>query len=790
MIRNYFTIAWRNLRQHKAYSTLNISGLAVGLATTILILLWMNNELGYDQFHENRRQLYSVKMHMEVNPGEIVTHPAMPQPLAMALKAEVPEIAYATRTTWGDPSDTKLFSYQDKTIEEKGLHVDPDFLRMFSFPLLQGNLQTALTEPYTVLITEKLAHKYFGQNQPLGKVIRVNQEADYKVVGVLKDIPTNSSLQFDFLMPFRDKFREDGPWGNNNTPTYVQLQAGVNAQQVNLKIKDFIAHHRPEAKNEALFLHANADWYLRSEFKNGQFTGGGRIVYVRLFGVIAFLVLLIACINFVNLSTARASRRAKEVGVRKAVGATKEWLIGQFLGESLLITLLAGLLAVGLVLLILPSFNDLLQKQLSLLNNPWHIPVFVLLLILTGLLAGFYPAFVLSSFQPIRILKGLQERISNGALWLRQSLVVIQFATSILLVIGTLIIYQQIQYIQQMNLGYQKENLIWFDAKGLTAGSNADHYEQARAGLAIVAGVRSLAVSNNKFQGPENSRQDISWPGKQAGNDILFDMIHGDYDLLPTLGMQLKAGRNFSRSFTIDTANVIINEEAARQMKLGHPVGHPITVGDLSGTIVGVVKDFNLASVHNPIRPAIIRCRPWRTWLFFARIDGQNVPETINRLQTAYQKLRPGYPLNYHFVDQEYEKLYRSEIQIGQLANWFSGLAFLISCLGLFGLASFTVERRTKEIGVRKVLGASLASVFTLVAKDFLKPVIVALLVASPLAWWAMHQWLNQFAYKVDIAWWVFVLAGVVTIGSSLLTVSFQSIKAALMNPVKSLRSE
>ena len=786
MLRNYFKIAWRNLINHKAYSAINIVGLAGGLATTMLILLWVNDEISYDRFHLNQAQLYSVKMHMETGGGEIVTHPAMPQPLAPALKAEIPEIAYTTRTTWGDD---KLFSYQDKTIEENGLYVDPDFLQLFSFPLIQGNVKTALTEPNTLLITEELANKYFGDSQPLGQIIRVNQEDDYKVVGVLKNIPANSSLQFGFLMPFRDRYRDEGSWGQNNTPTYVQLREGANTGQVDAKIKTFIAQHRPEATNETLFLHANADWYLRSDFKDGRYTGAGRIVYVRLFGVIAFLVLLIACINFMNLSTARASKRAKEVGVRKAVGATKEWLVGQFLGESLLITGLAGVLAIGLLLLILPFFNDLLEKQLSI-SNPLYLAAFGLILLLTGLVAGLYPAFVLSSYQPIKILKGLQERISSGAVWLRQSLVVIQFATSVLLVIGTIVIYQQIQFVQQKNLGYQKENLIWFDAKGLTGGTNAERYEQARTELASVPGVRSLAVSNNKFQGPDNSRSDINWPGKPVGNDLLFDMIHGDYGLLPTLGMQLRAGRNFSRNFSTDTANVIINEEAARQMKLVNPVGQAITVGDLSGTIVGVVKDFNLSSVHNPIRPAIIRCRPWRTWLFFVRIDGQNAPATLDRLQTAYQKLLPGYPLNYHFVDQEYEKLYRSEIQIGQLANWFSGLALLISCLGLFGLASFTVERRTKEIGVRKVLGASLTSLFTLVANDFLKPILVALIVASPLAWYTMSQWLQKFAYKIELSWWVFALSGLLVVGVVLLTVSFQSVKAALMNPVKSLRSE
>jgi len=452
---------------------------------------------------------------------------------------------------------------------------------------------------------------------------------------------------------------------------------------------------------------------------------------------------------------------------------------------------LAGLLALIILSLALPFFNRLLAKQIVLeVDNPQYLLSFLGMLLLTGLLAGIYPAFVLSAYKTVKALKGLRERLTGGAVWLRQSLVVMQFATSVMLIIGTIIVYRQIDFIRHKNLGYQKENLIWFDAKGLTAGDNAQRYEQVRAQLANISGVLSVGVSNNRFQGPENSRNDVIWPGKPADAAILFDMIHSDYELLPTLGMQLKEGRNFSRAYSTDTANVILNEEAVRQMGLKHPVGQLITVGDLKGTIIGVVKDFHLASIHSPIRPAIVRCRPWRTSFVFARIDGRDLPGTINRLQAAYQKLLPDYPLNYHFVDQDYEKLYRSEMQIGELAKWFSVLAVFISCLGLFGLASFTVERRTKEIGVRKVLGASLTGIFALVSKDFLKPVLIAIVVASPLAWYAMHQWLQNFAYKVGIEWWIFVLAGILATTIALLTVSLQSIKAALMNPVKSLRNE
>ncbi len=793
MLHHYLTIAWRNLAKHQGYSALNIAGLTLGLATTLLILLWVKDEMRFDRFHDKYERIYNVKMHMAFSQGNVVTHAAMPQPLAAALKAEVPEMALAARTSWGgnlDPADVKLFSFEEKNLEEKGLYVDADFLKIFSFPFIQGDPKSALTEPNTLVLTQQLARKYFGNRQALGQVIRVNQETDYKVVGVVKDVPANSSLQFGYLMPMLDKYQQEGFWGNNNTPTYVLLQEGARVEQVDAKIKNFITRYLPEKTNETLFLHACRDWYLRSDFKNGAYTGGGRIGYVRLFGIVAGFVLLIACINFMNLSTARATGRAKEVGVRKAVGATKGWLVGQFLGESLLISGMSGLLALVIVGLVLPFFNRLLEKQIVLeVDNPEYLLGFLGMLLLTGFLAGIYPAFVLSGYKPEKALKGVREPLTGGAVWLRQSMVVLQFAASVLLIIGTIIVYRQINYIQHINLGYQKENLVWFDAKGLTSGNHAQ-YEQARAQLASVPGVLSVGVSNNKFQGPEYSHNNVVWPGKSADQEILFDVISSDYDLLPTLGMQLKEGRNFSRAFSTDTANVILNEEAVRQMGLEHPVGQPITVGEVKGTVVGVVNDFHLSSIHSPIRPAIMQCRPWRTWLFFARIEGRDVPGTINRLQTAYQKLLPGYPLNYHFVDQDYEKLYRSEMQIGELAKWFSVMAIFISCLGLFGLAAFTVERRTKEIGIRKVLGASLTGIFALVSKDFLKPVLIAIVIASPLAWYAMHQWLQNFAYKTSMEWWIFALAGVLATTIALLTVSLQTIKAALMNPVKSLRNE
>jgi hypothetical protein len=788
MIRNYFTVARRALLKHRAYSGLNIAGLAVGLTTTMLILLWVKDEISVDRFHANHDRIYRVVLNLAPSGDKIATYESVTTPIISVAKREVPGVVAAIRFSFPQPA---LLSYKGKTIEEHGHQADPDFLKMFSFPLVKGDAATALTAPNTILITRKLADKYFQNEEPLGKIMRMDQRTDVTVVGILADVPSNSTLQFDFLVPYAEPLAGDDNWENNNKQAFIMLnerqaRSPSAATQVNAHLKALFRKYQPEMKDRGYVVSPMRDWYLRWDWDNGQYGGGGRITYVRLFSIVASFVLLIACINFMNLSTARASQRAKEVGVRKAIGADRGSLVGQFLGESLLLTIIAGLLALGLLFLMLPFFNQLLNKQIAVeYANLRYIAAYAGILLLTSLLAGIYPAFVLSAFQPVKVLKGLPDRTAGGAVRLRQSLVVVQFTVSILLVVGTIVVYQQIDYIRNKNLGYQKENLVIVETKGL----NSQNYEQTRRTLEAVPGVQAITAANTNFRGP-NWRDFPTWPGKPADKQILFSIVVGDYDLLPTMKMQLRAGRNFSRSFGRDSVNVIINEEAARLMHLKQPVGHEITVDGRKGNIIGLVKDFNLGSIHSPIEPTVILCRPERTFLFMARIDSRQVPYTLANMETAYKSLLPGHPFNYQFADAEYDKMYRSEMQIGTLANWFSVLAIFISCLGLFGLASFTVERRTKEIGVRKVLGASLVSIFGLISREFIVLVIIALVLAIVPAWYLMNNWLRNFAYSVDIQWWVFVLAGIFTIGVALLTVSFQSIKAALMNPAKSLRSE
>jgi hypothetical protein len=788
MIRNYFTVARRALRKHRAYSVLNIAGLAVGLATTMLILLWVKDELSVDRFHANHDRIYRVVLNLRTSADNITTYESVTSTIINTAKNEVPGVAAATRFSFGQSA---LFSYGGKTISEYGHQADPDFLQMFSFPLVKGDAATALTAPNTILITQKLADKYFKGEEPLGKILRLDQTRDVTVVGVLADVPPNSTLQFDYLVPYDEPLAGDNNWDNNNKQGFLMLderqaRSPAAAGQVNAHLKALFRKHQPELKDRGYIISPMRDWYLRWDWQNGQYGGGGRITYVRLFSIVASFVLLIACINFMNLSTARAGQRAKEVGVRKAIGADRRSLVGQFLGESLLLTLIAGGLAVGLLFVILPFFNQLLNKHIAVeYANPRYLAAYAGILLLTSLLAGIYPAFVLSAFQPVKVLKGLTDRSAGGAVWLRQSLVVVQFTVSILLVVGTIIVYQQVDYIRHKNLGYQKENLVIIDPRGM----NSQHYEQAFRTLAAVPGVEALTTANTNFRGPD-WRDFPDWRGKPADKQVLFSIVIGDYDLVPTMKMQLVAGRNFSQTFGRDSVNVLINEEAARHMNLEQPLGHEITFDGRKGNIIGIVKDFNLGSAHVPIEPTLIICRPERTYLLLARIDGRRVPGTLAGLEAAYKSLLPGHPFNYQFADAEYDKMYHNEMRLGTLANCFSGLALFISCLGLFGLASFTVERRTKEIGVRKVLGASLVGIFGLISKEFIVLVVIALGLATVPAWYVMNNWLHNFADYIHIQWWVFVLAGLFTVGVALLTVSFQSIKAALMNPAKSLRSE
>jgi predicted permease len=784
MFRNYVTVAFRNLWKNKAYSFLNIAGLAVGMACSILILFWVEDEKSYDTFHTDATDIYYIRENQTYEGGKIFTFGSTPGPLAEGLKQDFPEVVESVRLNWG--SDV-LFAYGDKRFREEGKYADPALFNVFSFPVLKGDVKSALNDIHSVVITRKLAEKYFGTEDPIGKVMRLDNKEDYKVTAVLEDLPQNSTLQFDFLLPFENYLSENKwlkDWGNNGLQTFLKLRPGASAEALNQKIAGYIKKHN-EDSNVELLLQPLTEIRLYSEYKDGK-NVGGRISYVRLFAVVALFILAIACINFMNLSTARSEKRSKEVGVRKVMGAVRGLLIRQFLGESLLMAVLALFLALVLVSVVMPFFNEIAGKELVL---NWfdgrHWLLFAAITVFTGILAGSYPALFLSAFNPVQVLKGT-VKTGKAAVRFRQVLVVGQFFFSILLIIATIIVFQQINYLRNRPLGYDKENLMMVRMQG----NMPDSYENIKQNLLQIGGVGSVTKASQSMFEVNNNTGGVDWPGKPEGMSTLFGIVQADYDFTNTFGMQLKGGRDFSRDRGTDSLAVLINEESARRMGMKDPVGKMLELHDKSYTIIGVLKDFHYNSVYSPIEPLIIQLAPYAHYMFIRIGKNVKLPATVSSVEGVLRKFNPAYPFEYRFLDDELEKSFKSEQQLGQLAAWFAGLAVLISCLGLFGLAMFTAEQRRKEIGVRKVLGASVSGVVMLLAKEFLKLVLVAFLIAVPVAWYVALEWLQSFAYRIDVTWWVFAITGSVAHFIGLLTVSFQSLRAALAKPVKSLRTE
>jgi predicted permease len=782
-----FKIAFRQFKRNKTFSVINILGLALGLAVFMLIMLWVNYETSYNGFHKDADRIAAIMSNQKFENGETATFPAVPSQLARSIQKDLPAIEYAASSSWGD---NRQFTYGDKNFVEYGLYVSPEFLKIFTFPLLKGNPEKVLREPHTVLLTESLAKKYFGDEDPIGKTITIEQSTPYKVEGILKDVPKNATLSFDFLMPVKDyiDFAMGGNenWASGNMRAYVKLKPGVDRAKFDKEFAGVLQKYTDQQPRTTLTLWDLKDWYLRFDFKDGKYAGGGRIAYVKLFIVIAIFILLLACINFMNLSTARATQRAKEVGVRKVIGAEKTALVRQFIGESILLSALAGLIALTLVALALPYFNNFLRKDIAIdYSNVRNIVWFLLIIVVTGFLAGSYPALVLSSFKPIRVLKNMFTAPSSNSIWIRKTLVVTQFTVSILLIIGTIIVSQQVNYIKNRDLGYKKEHLIWFPNHIAT-----DKNETALREITKVPGVLSASQASVTFTQSNNRGTQVSWPGKQAGQDVFFSFIAASNDIVNTMGISIKEGRNFSNNYLADTASVLLNEEAVRRMGLKDPIGQTLDLYYGKSKIVGIVKDFHFESLHNPIAPLVIMCRPDWTWTIYVRTDGKDMQRTIKGIEDVYKIMAPGFVFDYNFQDKEYERLYRSEQQIGTLVNWFAFFAIFISCLGLLGLTAYTVERKTKEIGIRKVLGASVTGIVTLVSKQFVILIVVAMLIAFLPAYYFMNDWLKGYAYRIDISWWVFLVAGGLALLIALLTIGFQAIKAAYTNPTKALRTE
>lgn len=791
MIKSHLIMAIRSMTKNKGFAFLNITGLALGIACTLLILLWVQDEKKTDRFHAEVDLLFQV-YERNYYDGKVDAGYHTQGLLAQELKKNIPEMTHTSGFGYvSAPGTSSTFQAGENVHKAEGFFAGEDFLTMFTFPLLHGNKMSALTSPQTIAVSREMATLYFGSPEnAMGKTIRFEDKEDLQVTAVFEDLPSHSSLQFDFLRCWVD-FIQQNPWtdnwGNTSPFTFVQLQAGTDPAQVEAKIKDFIYQYMD--KNESfkmeLALQPYGERYLHDTFKNGQ-VSGGRIEYVRLFSWVAVVILLIACINFMNLATARSAKRAKEIGLRKTIGASRLALIRQFYLEALLLT--TGAFLVGLLVLVctLPLFNHYTGKTLSL---PLSEPAFWLatLLLLGGivLVAGSYPALFLSSLKPIHVLKSHLR--PGGLVSLRKALVVFQFSLSILLLLGVLIVYRQLNFIQNTHIGYDREYLIYIPIEGDLVKNYQAFKTQAENSPAIL----TISKMRNSPTDIEHHTSSISWPGKAPNLSVSFaDAVVG-YDFVETLRLQLAEGRDFSKDFGADSAAYLVNETAAAKMGFQQAIGQNVEWGNRPGKIIGVLRDFHFNSLHRSIDPLIVRLDENWTWgTILVRIQAGKTQEALTTLERLCNDLNPKFPFTYQFSDLEFSKLYKSEEMVGQLSYGFALMAVLISCLGLFGLAAFTAEQRTKEIGIRKVLGATVSGIVSMLSKDFVKLVLLAAVLASPIAWWIMHRWLDGFAYRIDIAWWMFAAAGLAAVVIALLTVSFQAIKAAVANPVESLRDE
>ena len=782
MLRNYLKIAIRNLRKHKGYSFINIFGLAVGLATCILILLWVQDEVSYDQFHTNLDSLYRVVCYDRLGSREkySVTSP----PIAPALEQNFPEILRATRYL---EKRNQLIKYGDEKFLEKSVSFsDPAFLEMFSFPLIQGDSKTALTDPYTALLTESTARKYFGPEDPIGKILSLGGRFDIQVTGVLEDLPANSHLQFSILMPvklLKDLGWDLDDWERFFIHTYIQLHP-ESAPIDPLKILDIYEKGTGEESNILYELLPVKDIHLRSAGIWG-YGADGNIRNVYLFSIIAVFVLLIACVNFMNLSTARSGDRAKEVGMRKVVGAHRKDIIQQFFGESMLLAFIALGLSLVFVSIVLPVFNNLTAKNMALhiSTNASLLMFLVGIALITGLLSGIYPALLLSGFKPVVAFKAKSISTRNIHSLFRKILVVAQFSLSIALIIGTGIVFTQLEYMQKMELGFNQEHIICMN---LTP-SLKEKYEVMKEELLRLPGVSQVTTASSR---PFAGISSTTWEGQDSNRHIELFFSRVDTDFCKTFGMTIVDGRFFSEDFSTDKESYMLNETAVRQMELENPVGEQIEFLEQKGTVIGIIKDYHFRSLHSKIAPLLLTLSEKGQDYMSIKVVPGNLRSTLDEIESVWSQFERDYPFKYTFINEEFDRIYRTEIRFRDIFGYFAGLAIVISCLGLFGLASFMAEKRTKEIGVRKVLGASVSGIAILLAKEFTKWVIVANAVAWPLAYWTMKEWLTGFAYRAEMGLGIFLISGGLALVLAWITVGYKSVRAALTNPVDCLRYE
>ncbi|HVV06551.1 MAG TPA: ABC transporter permease [Puia sp.] len=811
MLRHYLLVAYRNLTRNKAFSAINILGLALGLTCSLFIGLWVHDERSVDQFNIHSDRLYAIYQRQHTG-GIIKPQYNQPGILADELKRVLPEVQYASGVT---PDEVNTFEGNNKILKEDGIYAGKDFFTMFTYPLLEGDKATVLSESPNIAISRKMATDLFGSpHAAIGQPMLLNNGSTMKITGVFENVPENASSQFDYVINwefFLKGHKNMQSYNNTGVHCYVMLREGADPAKFGKEIVHFLDKYAHHEKGYWVELETQRwdEMYLHNRFNDEAQLEGGRIEYVRLFSIVAVFILLIACINFMNITTARSAKRAKEIGVRKVVGAMRMALIRQFIGEAMLLAFISMFVALLLLALLLPAFNMLTEKHIAFPSGVAFWTGILGVALVTGCIAGSYPALFLSSFRPVSVLKGtagiqgIQRfrtrrsvskqlrrsslKLGRGNLLFRKGLVVFQFVVSIVLIVGTIVVSRQVNYIRTKDIGYAKENLLYIPLEGDLNGK----YNLFKQEMLRLPGVKSVSHIGDPPTNITSSTWGIDWEGKDPNSKPTFGDEEVAYDFAKTMDIQVLQGHDFRKDMATDSIGYILNEEAVRIVGYKDPIGKPFTMWGRKATIIGVVKDFNFNSLHIPIRPFILYLgdNPWGGTTL-VRTEPGKTRQVLDGVAALWKRMNPQFPFTYQFSDEEYDKLYKSELMAARLSNWFAGLAIVISCLGLLGLAMFTAEQRTKEIGIRKVLGASVGSVFRLLSGEFLLLVFLSLVIATPLAWLAMSKWLQDYAYHTNISWWMFVLAGVAALVITFLTIGFQTVRAALNNPVTSLRSE